>query len=394
MNRLADYFAVCGLGDSPELLDGRAPEAERARDIMDMAVVFSNDEAPDGFMTVTMTPSGHKANFDQLQYSTPLQSTKSNVYLCYRRRDHGEHGPAIAAVDVVNKSKNEVPPPGFELIEKTPNGKSANLVPSSSRGVYIAVRRQDALAKLVHESRQAARRRLHSPPPGVGTGSSSRKKKDGSGRDGGKSGSGGVGKRNTLTGARDGDGGADDGSGGDEDSDDLNDDDDGAMPGEWAYHLEPAIQDVIVVASGRGESVPDGFLLIDKSLNTRRLAVKMCLAVRRAAPVGLCDLPFKASILDRFPRQDYTEFSLPESMLSMFSFPEGLRLKRASRLDAPQALYFNYVMVDNHGKARLHAANEWSLFSCYPLLDDALQFLTLSSQSAPLTLMDANAENW
>ena len=70
MNRLADYFAVCGLGDSPELLDGRAPEAERARDIMDMAVVFSNDEAPDGFMTVTMTPSGHKANFDQLQYST------------------------------------------------------------------------------------------------------------------------------------------------------------------------------------------------------------------------------------------------------------------------------------------------------------------------------------
>ena len=30
----------------------------------------------------------------------------------------------------------------------------------------------------------------------------------------------------------------------------------------------------------------------------------------------------------------------------MFSFPEGLRLKRASQLDAPQATYFNYVMVN------------------------------------------------
>ena len=89
-DRLADYFAVCGLGEAPELLEGRAPEAERARDVMEIAVVFSPEEAPEGFMTIMYTPSGQKANFDQMQ-SSYLQSSKSNVYLSYRRRDRGEH---------------------------------------------------------------------------------------------------------------------------------------------------------------------------------------------------------------------------------------------------------------------------------------------------------------
>ena len=77
-DRLADYFAVCGLGEAPELLEGRAPEAERARDVMEIAVVFSPEEAPEGFMTIMYTPSGQKANFDQMQSSWP-QSTSNSV---------------------------------------------------------------------------------------------------------------------------------------------------------------------------------------------------------------------------------------------------------------------------------------------------------------------------
>ena len=250
---------------------------------------------------------------------------------------------------MVNKSKNEVPPPGFELIEKTPNGKSANLVPSSSRGVYIAVRRQDALAKLVHESRQAARRRLHSPPPGVGTGSSSRKKKDGSGRAGGKSGSGGVGKSNTLTGARDGDGGAD-GSGRTRivtTSTTMT----------TARYLESGLI-ILNRPSGchrgrlrRGES-SGWFLLIDKSLNTRQLAVKMCLAVRRATPVVSAICPSRRRYWIASHAKIIPDLAFADRQQHVL-LSEGLRLKRASRLDAPQALYFNYVMVDNHGKAFL-----------------------------------------
>ena len=73
------------------------------------------------------------------------------------------------------------------------------------------------------------------------------------------------------------------------------------MPGEWGYHLEPAIQDVIVIAA-RGETVPDGFLLIDKTLNTRKFATKVC---PRHAPLQWgCDLPFRAAVLGRFPQRN------------------------------------------------------------------------------------------
>lgn len=142
------------------------------------------------------------------------------------------------------------------------------------------------------------------------------------------------------------------------------------------YSLESAIQDVLVIAAGKGEQVPEGFSLIDKSLNTRTLGVKMCLAVRKvgplpsdsflhsthtlnhlltpppstkqALPVGLCDLPFQPEVsspptppspsipypfvpltrrapqvLDRFPAENYHSFPLPAEMISMFSFPDG-----------------------------------------------------------------------
>lgn len=78
--------------------------------------------------------------------------------------------------------KGEKAPPGYKLIEQTPSGRSANLVPSS-KGVFLAVRRQDG------------------------------------GRE------------------------------------------DGAL----GYALEPAVMDVCVLLTGRGEVMPDGFVLLDKA---------------------------------------------------------------------------------------------------------------------------------
>lgn len=100
MDRLVDYFAVCGLPATAELQDSsRALEAERARDVMDIAIVFGNEEPPDGHMTIMHTPNGNVARFDQMQMSG-LESRNSNVYLTYRRRDRDEHGPAISSIEV------------------------------------------------------------------------------------------------------------------------------------------------------------------------------------------------------------------------------------------------------------------------------------------------------
>jgi hypothetical protein len=123
MDRLVDYFAVCGLPSTPELMDSsRALEAERARDIMDIAVVFGNDEPPDGFMTIMHTPNGNSARFDQMQMSGLESNRNSNVYLAYRRRDRDEHGPAISAIEVLvycfvlfPASKTTTPSPHLKL---------------------------------------------------------------------------------------------------------------------------------------------------------------------------------------------------------------------------------------------------------------------------------------
>ena len=139
------------------------------------------------------------------------------------------------------------------------------------------------------------------------------------------------------------------------------------------YSLEPAIQDVCVICAGKNEQPPEGFTLVRKSLNTRALALKvllripehtsqasprritsacnswcvqMNLAVRRAMPVGLCDLPFESQVVDRFPVENYFEFPLPEPQVSMFCFPDGLKLKRAPAQSAPSARFFSYVMTD------------------------------------------------
>ena len=60
-----------------------------------------------------------------------------------------------------------------------------------------------------------------------------------------------------------------------------------------ATPCHPRVQDVAVVLVGRGETAPPGYALLDKPVSTRSFAVRTCLALRRAPPVGLCDLPFE-----------------------------------------------------------------------------------------------------
>jgi hypothetical protein len=113
-------------------------------------------------------------------------------------------------------------------------------------------------------------------------------------------------------------------------------------------HLAPAVQDLSVVLVGRGETPPPNFVVLDKALNTRSFATKTCLAIRRGAPVGLCDLPWKPQVCDRYPRTDaqtdaHGAEPIPEALLAMFAFPEGLRLR--SGQNPPPLALFQFAMV-------------------------------------------------
>lgn len=197
---------------------------------------------------------------------------------------------------MIYKSKGEVAPPGFELIEFTESGKSASIVPSSTKGVFLAIRRQDA-------SERSEKRRLTDV-------------------------------------------------GNDDDDDIVSDEEEEVDDG---FGLEAAIQDVCIILVGKGEEPPEGFALIDKPLNTRNFSVKTCLAVRKGLPVGLCDVSLKPQILDRFPAEDYKNFPLPKELIEMFTFPQGIRLKRATLQDSPPAIHFSYAMSGDTAKCYANA---------------------------------------
>lgn len=59
MDRLVQYIVVCGLPRNPKLLDpARAPDDERARDVMDLAVVIGADTEPPEVINRPATAAG------------------------------------------------------------------------------------------------------------------------------------------------------------------------------------------------------------------------------------------------------------------------------------------------------------------------------------------------
>lgn len=136
---------------------------------------------------------------------------------------------------------------------------------------------------------------------------------------------------------------------------DVSDDGEEEEDDDGGFGLEAAIQDVCVILVGRGEEPPESFTLIDKPLNTRNFSVKTCLAVRKGLSVGLCDVSLKPRILDRFPAQDYKNFPMPKELIEMFTFPQGIRLKRATLQDSPPAVHFSYAMSGDTAKCYANA---------------------------------------
>ena len=68
------------------------------------------------------------------------------------------------------------------------------------------------------------------------------------------------------------------------------------------------------------------------------------LLVRKNDPIGFADIPFEASMQDRFPSRDYEDLPMPVEELPLFCFPQGCCLLRAQLCDIPLPSSYGFVL--------------------------------------------------
>uniref|UniRef100_A0A3P9LXX8 DENN/MADD domain containing 4A n=1 Tax=Oryzias latipes TaxID=8090 RepID=A0A3P9LXX8_ORYLA len=138
--RVADYFVVAGLPDSPKPLeddlhfdDAGARSVKPKAPITDVAVVIRSlgEEVPAGFTCVETTPTGLSAELNGASLRGP------QVFLCFKR---GRDKPPLTDLGVLYEWKEKLKP-GCHIVQTTPSGRPANISSSSSQRIYITYRR-------------------------------------------------------------------------------------------------------------------------------------------------------------------------------------------------------------------------------------------------------------
>ncbi|XP_060891429.1 C-myc promoter-binding protein isoform X1 [Labrus mixtus] len=138
--RVADYFVVAGLTDSPKPLeeelhfDDAGPKSVKTKaPITDVAVVIRSlgEEIPPGFTCVESTPSGLSAELNGASLRGP------QIFLCFKR---GRDKPPLTDLGILYEWKEKLKP-GCHIVQTTPSGRPANISSSSSQRIYITYRR-------------------------------------------------------------------------------------------------------------------------------------------------------------------------------------------------------------------------------------------------------------
>ena len=139
--RIADHFVVVGLPEDLQYCEAEkfeGPESPTKRSdfnsdpITDVVVIFKGlgDPIPKGYECIEKTPAGHSANLNFGSFRSP------EVYLCYKR---GRDKPPITDMGVMQE--------GARLLEnaaavfQTPTGRIANINNASSPALYVTYSR-------------------------------------------------------------------------------------------------------------------------------------------------------------------------------------------------------------------------------------------------------------
>eukprot|EP00981_Chlorochromonas_danica_P011325 scaffold3873_cov177-Ochromonas_danica.AAC.5 len=116
--------------------------------------------------------------------------------------------------------------------------------------------------------------------------------------------------------------------------------------------------DICVIKHSLKEDIPEQYYPIEKdvasSMTPSFSSPDMVLITRKLPAMGICDLGYDASTLDRYPLQD-DGMPLPVEALPVFAFPRHLRIQRGKRNEYPLPVFFTFVFTDQDGN-HLYAA--------------------------------------
>lgn len=215
----------------------------------------------------------------------------------------------VTDIAVIVRSEGEVPPPGFECIEHTPTGLPADLNHGSLRSpsIYLCYRRGKDKPPLVdigvlYENKQRV------------MADSEILKKTPYGRPANVNNSG---SRTFLTFRR---------------------------ASENAPCNQLVVTDLCVILANKGETPPHAYCKIDRNLNKGMVGSDVFLCYKKSMnrPSLIC---YEPAVLERFPREDYASFPLPEQV-ALFCLPMGATVeawpKKASQ---PRPTFSTFVLT-------------------------------------------------
>ncbi|XP_077866097.1 C-myc promoter-binding protein [Saccoglossus kowalevskii] len=260
-NRIADYCVLAGLKDTSSLLEydlqnESGLKVSKPKDpVVDIAVVIKSqgERVPQGFECVETTPTGFSADLNHGSLRSPA------VYLCFRR---GTDKPPLTDIGILYEGKERVMP-GCEIVSTTPCGRPANVNNRTGMGnqrIYITYRRSS----------------------------------------------------------------------------------------ETAAHNSLAVTDICVILTNKNEMPPHAFCMIDKNLNKGMTGSDVYLCYKKSMTRANA-IYYKAGILSRYPEEDNQNFSLPEEV-PLFCLPMGATIEcwKAKRM-RPLPVFSTFVLTDAKG---------------------------------------------
>ncbi|XP_069480351.1 C-myc promoter-binding protein isoform X3 [Ambystoma mexicanum] len=235
--RVADYFVVAGLIDASKPLeeefhfnDACHKIAKPKEPITDVTIVIKSlgEEVPQGYECIDLTPSGLSADLNNGSLMGP------QIYLCYRR---GRDKPSLTDLGVLYEGKERLKQ-GCEIIQNTPYGRPANISGStSSQRVFITYRRASETIL-----------------------------------------------QNSL-----------------------------------------AVTDICIIIPSKGETPPHTFCKVSKNLNSSMWGSAVYLCYKKSVAKTNA-ISYKAGLICRYPEEEYESFPLPESV-PLFCLPMGATIE-------------------------------------------------------------------
>ncbi|XP_029643627.1 C-myc promoter-binding protein isoform X2 [Octopus sinensis] len=141
--RVADYFVVAGLPETPSPLEESTNESiikqtHKQDPITDICVINKSlaEKEPKGYVCLERTQTGFLADLNHGSIRC------SEMYICYRR---GREKPPLTDIGVLYEGKEKLMS-GCEIVHTTAHGHSANVNNSNSSRIYITYRRASDMA--------------------------------------------------------------------------------------------------------------------------------------------------------------------------------------------------------------------------------------------------------